>query len=243
MAQVQLLSQMLGEGIADLFRIMPKMMKLSGMGPGRVKVGEEWIEYDPQQWPDEMRVSVQAGLSPGQTEQKIQRLIMLLGLQKEALSSFGEGYMVTADQLFGTAVRIVEQSGFVNPNAFFTSPQGKEMPQPPPDPKQIDAEVNAKNLQAGRALELARLEFDKEKERHQTARLEAESLRENERELLRIQMEREVRLKTAEISANAQIEVERMREAHEKAENEAEKTLTLERDESNRVKRGVIRKS
>jgi hypothetical protein len=193
MAMVQLLAQMLGEGLTDLFRIIPRMIKASGMPPGRVKVGDQWIDYDPAQWPDDPRVAVQVGLSPGQTEQKIQRLLMLLGLQKEALGAWGEGYMVTAEQVYGTAIRIVEQSGFQSPGAFFMSPQGKEMPPAPPDPKQIAEEVNAKNLQAQRALDLAKLEFEREKEREQTARLERDAQREHERELLRIEMEREVR--------------------------------------------------
>jgi hypothetical protein len=198
MAQIQLLAQMFGEGLADLFRIMPRMMKSAGMGKDRIKVGDEFIEYDPQDWPDEMRVAVQVGLSPGQTEQRIQRLLMLLGLQKEALQQGGEGYLVSMDQIYGTAVRIVEQSGFASPGAFFSNPAGKQPTPPTPDPKQIEAESGARDMQAGRILELNKLEFDREKERTQTARLESESMREHQRELMRIEMEERVRVYAAD---------------------------------------------
>lgn len=192
MAQMQLLAQNFGEGLKDLFRVIPRMMKAAGMGPDRIKVGEEWIEYNPQEWPDDARVTVQVGLSPGQTEQRIQRLMLLLGLQKEAMAQFGPGYMVTPEQLFATAVRIVEQSGFQNPAGFFSSPEGKEYPQPSPSPEEIKVQSEAKNMQAQRTLELAKLDFDREKEEKQTARLERESLREHEREMARIAMEERV---------------------------------------------------
>jgi hypothetical protein len=194
MAQVQMLCQIFAEtGLRDLFTIIPRAMKAAGMGPGQIKVGDTWIPYNPQEWPDEMRVSVQVGLSPGQTEQRIQRLLLLLGLQKEALAQFGPGYMCTPDQLFGTAVRIVEQSGFQNPAAFFSSPEGKEMPQQPPSPEEIKVQTEARDKQAGRALELSRLEYDRKKEEDQEARLNLIAQQEHERELLRIESEERTR--------------------------------------------------
>lgn len=198
MAQVQLLTQMLGAGLEDLFRLIPRVMKHAGMGPDRIRVGDEWIEYNPQEWPDEMRVSVQVGLSPGQTEQRIQRLLLLLGLQKEAMSQTGDGFMVSWDQIFQTGVRIVEQSGFASAGAFFSSPAGKQPPEPPPDPKAIEMEAKGRDMQSARTLELAKLEWEKERERAQQARLEREAEREHERELLRIQMQEETARYTAD---------------------------------------------
>lgn len=193
MAQIQLLCQMFGQGLEDLFRIIPRMMKAAGMGPDRIKVGDEWIDYNPQEWPDEMRVSVQVGLSPGQTEQRIQRLMLILGLQEKALALGGPGYMVTPDQFFATAVRIVEQSGFQNPGAFFSNPAGKPIPQNPPPPEQIKVEVEAKDKQAMRALDLSKLEMDREHKREQEGRLERESQEKYRVERDRIEMEERVR--------------------------------------------------
>lgn len=220
MAQIQLLSQMLGAGLEDLFRLIPRVMRESGMGADRIKVGDEWVEYNPQDWPDDMRVSVQVGLSPGQTEQRIQRLMMLLGLQREALQEFGPGYMVTPEQLYGTAVRIVEQSGFVSPGAFFESPQGKELPQKPPDPEQIKQEVNAKNLQAQRQLDLMKQELAQETERRTLdIRQEAERLQ-HERELLRIEMEeRSARYRADRQFEAAQLQARAMEEREDGSED------------------------
>lgn len=194
MAQIQLLCQIFAEsGLRDLFEIIPRAMKQAGMGPGKIKVGNDWIDYDPQAWPDDFRVSVQVGLSPGQTEQRLQRLLLILGLQKESLAGFGPGYMVTPEQLYHTAERIVEQAGFLSAGAFFLSPAGKEMPQQPPSPEEVTAQSEAQTKQSQRALELSRLEFDREKEAKQTARLEMEGQREHEREMARIAMEERVR--------------------------------------------------
>ena len=194
MSQIQLLCQVFAEtGLRDLFTIIPKAMKAAGMGPEQIKVGDEWITYDPQQWPDEFRVSVQVGLSPGQTEQRIQRLLLLLGLQKEALANFGPGFMVEPTQLFQTAVRIVEQSGFQNPGAFFMSPEGKELPPPAPSPEEIKAQSDAQNKQAQAVLDLSKLEFERQKERDQEARLNSIAAKEHEREMARIEMEERVR--------------------------------------------------
>jgi hypothetical protein len=216
MAQLQLLCQHLAGGLEDLFRLMPRIMKLAGMGEERIKVGDEWITYNPQEWPDEMRVAVQVGLSPGQTEQRIQRLIMLLGLQKEARAGFGPGYLVSDDQIYGTAVRIVEQSGFASPTAFFSSPQGKEPQPPPPDPKQIEAETKDRDAQSGRALELSRLEFDRQKERDQQERLERESMRAHERGLLEIAAQE----RAQRYSADKQFEAAQLQAAATRAKAE-----------------------
>lgn len=187
MAQIQLLAQNFAEsGLIQLFRVIPRMMKAAGIGPGRIRVGSEWIDYNPQEWPDDMRVSVQVGLSPGQTEQRIQRLMLLMGLQKEALAAFGPGYMVTPEQIYQTAVSVVEQGGFQNPDRFFSNPAGKEMPQQPPSPDEVKVQVEAKDKQAQAALQLAKLEFDKEKERAQDARLREDAKLAHERELANI---------------------------------------------------------
>lgn len=194
MSQIQLLCQVFAEtGLRDLFTIIPKAMKAAGMGQEQIKVGEEWITYNPQEWPDEFRCTVQVGLSPGQTEQRIQRLLLLLGLQKEALSNFGPGFMVEPQQLFNTAVRIVEQSGFQNPAAFFMSPEGKELPPPAPSPEEIKVQVDDRDKQASRALDLSKLEFDRQKERDQEARLNQIAAQEHAREMERIRMEERVR--------------------------------------------------
>lgn len=203
MAQIQLLCQIFAEsGLRDLFEIIPRAMKQAGIGPGKIKVGTAWIDYNPQEWPDDIRCSIQVGLSPGQTEQRIQRLLLIMGLQKEALAGFGPGYMVTPEQLYHTADRIVEQAGFQNPGAFFTSPEGKQMPQQPPSPDEIKANAEAKDKQDTSVLALSKLEFEREKEAKQTDRLEVEAQRENARELERIAMEERV----AKYSADRQYE-------------------------------------
>lgn len=222
MAQVQLLCQMFGSGLEDLFRIIPRMMRAAGMGPDRIKVGDEWIDYNPQEWPDEMRVSVQVGLSPGQTEQRIQRLMLILGLQEKALALGGPGYMVTPEQFFATAVRIVEQSGFQNPGAFFTSPQGKPIPQTPPPPEQIKVETEAKDKQAMRALDLSKLEMDREHKREQEGRLEREA-----QEKYRVERENIAATERAQrYSADRQFEAALLQQQAQLAEAKATATAT-----------------
>lgn len=193
MAQVQLLCQMFAEGLSDLFRIIPRAMKEAGMGPAQIKVGDQWINYNPQEWPDEVRVSVEVGLSPGQTEQRIQRLMLLLGLQKEALQNFGPGYLVAPEQIFQTAVRIVEQSGFQNPSAFFMSPEGKQLPEPGPSPEELKVQADAADAQRKAALDLMKQELAKENDQRTLEIREQDQRLTHERELARIAMEERVR--------------------------------------------------
>ena len=195
-ARIQIIGQIFAEtGIRELFRKLPRVLKDAGIGQSKIKIGDEWVEYNPQEWPDDLRVTVHVGLSPGQTEQRIQRLMLIMGLQeKAAAAGWGNGFMVDPERFFNTAERIVEEAGFRNSSSFFLNPAGKDQPQQPPDPKAI-AEQAKTQMDAQRVqLEAAKLEQKAENDRLTLQLRQRDQDLTHQREMARIEMEREVRL-------------------------------------------------
>jgi hypothetical protein len=187
MAQLQLLCQHLAGGLEDLFRNhAPRIMKARGHGRGAAsRSATSGSRYDPQQWPDEMRVAVQVGLSPGQTEQRIQRLIMIARTPEGGARGLrGRATWCSPDQIYHTAERIVEQCGYQNPldGVLLLAPgQGAAAAAARPDADQ-GADEGPQDAQSGAARSSSRGSSSTGSGSGQEARLERESMRAHERE-------------------------------------------------------------
>ena len=241
-ARIALVAQIFAEtGFSELFRKIPKILKASGMGPQKLKVGDEWVDFDPASWPDELTCSVEVGLSPGQTEQRIQRLMLILGLQKEALVNFGP-YLTSPQQIYNTAVKITEESGFRNSGQFWTDPQGQPPPPPQPSPEMVKLQLEGEKDSATLQINSAKLEEKAAYDKRTLDIREQDMLLQHEREMQRIAMEERVRIHETEM--RAQSERERMQAEMEQARinaNAKQGTTHVEVKPSRRGRRVVER--
>ncbi len=207
-ARIALIAQIFAEtGFQDLFRKVPKVLKASGIGQSKLKVGDEWVDYDPASWPEELTCSVEVGLSPGQTEQRIQRLMLILGLQKEAMATFGP-YLTSPQQIYNTAVKITEESGFRNAGQFWTDPQGQPPPPQPPPTEMVELQLTAEKDSAKLKLDAAKVEEKSEYDRKTLEIRERDMILNHEREMARIAMEERVRMHESECRAQSQRETD-----------------------------------
>lgn len=239
-ARICLVAQLIAEsGMRQLFRKMPRILKGSGLRPMMVKAGEEWLPFDPATWPDDMDCTIEVGLSPGQTEQRIQRLLMILGLQKESMAALGP-FITNWQKIYNVVAKITEEAGFANPEIAWNDPKGQTPPPQPPPPEAIEAQAKMVTEQMKVRLSGAKVEQKAQYDKRTLDIRQMEVQLSHERELARIAMEERVR--TQETLVQAQIDRERMEMEMARAELQAqtaEKTAEAKSDAGDGAQEGA----
>lgn len=131
-----------------------------------VRLRNEWVQIDPRAWDNSMDVSINIGLGQGDTNERLQGLMMILQKQEQALSTMGaDNPFVTLTQFSRTLRKIVELSGFKDASQYFKDvPEGYMPPKNPerPTPEQVLAQVQAESIQADIQKKAAELELKRE---------------------------------------------------------------------------------
>lgn len=124
--------------------------------PDSVQIRGKWINFDTTTWHERTKMQVNVGLGHNNKQQKIQLLMGVLGLQKEAA---GQG-LSDATKIYNTFERLIEagnigsaSSYFIDPKEPVTNPEtGQEEawkpPPPAPNPQMILAEAQAGALKS-----------------------------------------------------------------------------------------------
>lgn len=188
--RIDLIARIFAEtGIKDVFAQLYKLAKRVIPKGKKYKISGEWVEVDPDAWPDEMDVQIEVGLGTGQSLQRQDFLGMLIELQRQIAERHPE--MVSRENVYNAASKLTEEAGFTVEGLFFTDPASVEPPEPPPDPEMVKIEQQAQ--QAAAELELKQTEGQaktlSDVEQAKIRRLEVESR--HEAEMARIELERE----------------------------------------------------
>lgn len=141
---------------------------------------KQWVEMDPGQWGGDFDLQINVGLGTGNKDQMLGHLMSIANIQKEIvmLQQGVQGPLVTAENIYNTSSKIVENSGFKNAEEFFTDPGKQENQQPQqekPDPEiekakaeleikaqeaQMDAQIKEKELAAEIAAKKVEMQAD-----------------------------------------------------------------------------------
>ena len=114
-----------------------------------------------------MDVSINIGLGNGDTNERLQALMMISAKQQEALTQLGPQNPLVSPSMYASTLRkIVELSGFKDSSQFFNDiPADYQPPAPPPPkptPEEVLAEVQAKSIEADIQKKAAELELKRE---------------------------------------------------------------------------------
>ncbi len=194
--RIELIARLFAEtGVKELFR---KILELVGKHQHRariVRLRNRWVPMDPRQWKTTMDVSINVGLGTGNKDQMLMHLQSLLGMQVEAIRFQGgvSGPLVTAQNVYNTLAKLVENAGLKSVDAFFTDP-GHSPPRPPalpaprPDPQLLAAQQRARHDAARLQLEQQKVHADIAL---QQAKLQAEIAMKREELMAGIALKRE----------------------------------------------------
>lgn len=156
-ARIELIARIFAEGVKELFRKQLLLMVENPVKREVIKLRGKWVEIDPSSWNTNMSCEVQVGLGVGQAGERIQHLSGILELQA-AMQSRGLD-IVSQQNAYNTAVKLVEAMGLRNPEMYFTDPQDKP-PSEKPNPEMEIEKLKARQKEE----ESKRRERDNQKE-------------------------------------------------------------------------------
>ena len=179
-----------------------------------VKVGKNWVEFDPREWSDEMTVTVHVGRGVGSRESQLAHLNLIAAKQELILAQLGPNNpLVTIAEYRNTLARIVEVGGYREPSQFF-----KELPEPDPNaeppadqptPDVIEAQAKAQKMlqESQAAIDLKKFEAQ-EKARLDEMKLQGDLA--NDAERIRRELDMQERQKAAELDLAERVKMEEL---------------------------------
>ena len=198
--RIELIARLFAEtGVKDLFMICHALIRKHGSKNTIVKLRNNWVPVNPRSWVRRMDATMAVGLGTGDKQQQAQSL-QIIGQLQQAMISGGVG-IVTQQNLYHLAEKVVQSGGWKNAASFFTEPkkggaqngatgdpnaqQAMDPNAPFQPPQQLDPGAQDRQMQM--QLEQAKLEFAKQQA--QQAQMFEQYKLDKEMELKRAQAE------------------------------------------------------
>lgn len=146
------------EWLSRLFVKKMRLMKSVGE-PVSVKVDGQFIQSDPETWPEDADVVIRVGLGTGRKDQRIALLSQMLQIQREGMANG----MVGEEHIFKTVSGIVRDAGLGQPDDYWRKPDPNAEPAEKPDPAMAEieakAQLDAAKLQGEQQIAATRLQI------------------------------------------------------------------------------------
>lgn len=170
--RIELIARIFAEtGVKDLFKLILHCVSKYQDKPRMIRLRGEWVPMDPNEWDSEFDMSINVGLGTGNKDQMLAHLMTILQMQTQAVQMQQgiQGPLVTGENLYNTASKIVENSGLKSPELYFTDPKNAQAQphQERPDPELIKIQQDGAFKQ--KELELKAFQTTKELELKQAS--------------------------------------------------------------------------
>lgn len=165
--RIELTARLMAEGMKKLFKGILFLVTTHQDKARMVRMRNEWVQMDPRHWNATMDASINIGLGLGDTNERLQALMMIMAKQEQILQQLGPANpLVTPQQFSNTLRKIVELSGFKDASSYFqdipADYQPPAPPQPKPSPEEILAQVQAESIRADIQKKAAELELQRQ---------------------------------------------------------------------------------
>jgi hypothetical protein len=164
--RIELTARILAEGMKKLFKGILFLATTHQDKARMVRMRNEWVQIDPRFWDVSMDANINIALGNGDTNEKLQALMMIMSKQEQILQQLGPtNPLVTPQQFSNTLRKIVELSGFKDSTSFFQNIPADYVPPPPqqkPSPEEVLAQVQAESIKADIQKKAAELELKRQ---------------------------------------------------------------------------------
>jgi len=165
--RIELTARLLAEGMKKLFKGILFLVVTHQDKARMVRMRNEWVAMDPRHWEASMDASINIALGNGDTNERLQALMMIMAKQEQILQQLGpQNPLVTPQQFSNTLRKIVELSGFKDASSYFQDIPADYVPPAPPAPKptpeEILAQVQAESIKADIQKKAAELELQRQ---------------------------------------------------------------------------------
>lgn len=172
--RLELIARVYAEtGLRDAFvRILELVCRYQRSG-AQFRLNGRWLEIDPREWRDQFDVTISVGLGSNDTQQRLQQIMQLIGMQGHLLQSPINAGMIGPKEAHAAFSEAVKTLGFKDSGRFIQDPANVP-PQPPqPNPEQIKAQsqmqIEQAKLQASMQIEQAKAQMQAEVDRNRQA--------------------------------------------------------------------------
>jgi len=195
MSKLELIARNFAEtGVKRMFKLMLKLACQYETREKVIRLRNEFVRMDPEQWNHMMDISINVGLGTNSKDQQMAMLGMIASKQEQILLQVGpDNPLVGVEEYRNTLRRMVELAGFKGVDEYVRA-GGNEMQQQPQQPK---PDPDMQKAMADIEIERAKLQADIALEREKMAaelQLEREKL-EMQMELKRAELQAEIGLK------------------------------------------------
>ena len=164
--RIELTARILAEGMKKLFKGILFLATTHQDKARMVRMRNEWVQIDPRFWDVSMDANINIALGNGDTNEKLQALMMIMSKQEQILQQLGPtNPLVTPQQFSNTLRKIVELSGFKDSTSFFQNIPADYVPPAPqqkPSPEEVLAQVQAESIKADIQKKAAELELKRQ---------------------------------------------------------------------------------
>ena len=164
--RIELTARILAEGMKKLFKGILFLATTHQDKARMVRMRNEWVSIDPRFWDTSMDANINIALGNGDTNEKLQALMMIMSKQEQILQQLGPtNPLVTPQQFSNTLRKIVELSGFKDSTSFFQNIPADYVPPTPqqkPSPEEVLAQVQAESIKADIQKKAAELELKRQ---------------------------------------------------------------------------------
>lgn len=169
--QTEMMVKNVADGLRTFFRGILRLCIRHQDVARTVRLRDEWVTVDPRHWNADMDCTVNTGLGAGTRERDMQMMQLVMGMQEKILAAFGpDNPFVKPDNLFNSAVKMIESAGLRTPSMYITEPDPAEVQQrleamrnqKPPEQMKLEAQMQLEQqkMQTNAAKEKAQMDAD-----------------------------------------------------------------------------------
>jgi hypothetical protein len=214
--RIELTARILAEGMKKLFKGILFLATTHQDKARMVRMRNEWVQIDPRFWDTSMDANINIALGNGDTNEKLQALMMIMAKQEQILQQLGPtNPLVTPQQFSNTLRKIVELSGFKDSTSFFQDIPADYVPPPPqqkPSPEEVLAQVQAESIKADIQKKAAELELKRQQMMMDDDLTRDKMAQDLYLKKYEIELKYKSQISTAEIDAAQSIDREAMRQ-------------------------------
>jgi hypothetical protein len=214
--RIELTARILAEGMKKLFKGILFLATTHQDKARMVRMRNEWVQIDPRFWDTSMDANINIALGNGDTNERLQALMMIMSKQEQILQQLGPtNPLVTPQQFSNTLRKIVELSGFKDSTSFFQDIPADYKPpvqQPKPTPEEVLAQVQAESIKADIQKKAAELELKRQQMMMDDDLTRDKMAQDMYLKKYEIELKYKSQISTAEIDAAQSIDREAMRQ-------------------------------
>jgi len=216
-AKMKLIARIFAEtGIKEMFWLLHATIRQNASEAETVKLRNQWIRVDPQEWRQRDDLTINVGLGSGSKEQEVAILREIMQIQGNAIQT-PKMKLAKPDNVYNTLKQLVRKVG-LHIEPLFTDPS--KQPDPPPEPspeekkgmaemqlKQQDMQMRQQGAMADAQMRQQQAQQDMQMQQAkagQDAALQREKFN-LDAQLQREQMQSDAQLKQMQIDAEMQL--------------------------------------